>query len=114
MNKTHAKLAIIIGNILTCIGCFLPFISLFNLSMSFIEGDGILVVILSVVAIIIALFKPKFAFIPNALSLFITIHDMINIADISSTRMLAIGAYVILIGTIVAIVGSILALIKKL
>lgn len=113
MNKNTAKLIILIGNIAAIIGCFMPFMAVWGFSVDYFEGDGAIVVGLSVVAIIIALIKPKFAFIPNALSLFIPIYD-ISQMDSFSRQFLDTGAYVVIIGTAVAIIASIIALVKKL
>lgn len=112
MNKKNIKLVILIANIVAVIGCFLPFASLFGYGVNFIEGDGVFVVVLSIVAVLVALFKPKFAFIPNAISLFVPIYDITQAPGMSD--FLDIGAYMIIAGTAVAIIASITALVKKL
>lgn len=107
-----SKLIVIIGSIVAIIGCFLPFASVFGYGVNFAEGDGIFVIVLSVIAIVIALFKAKIAWIANVLALVVTIYDMSKISEISSD-LLGSGAYIIVIASIAAVVGSIMSWGKK-
>lgn len=110
MNKENltkpSMLMLLGGNALSIIGCFLPFVTLWGFSESYISGDGIFVLILCIVSIVLAFFKVKFAFIANALALLITFIGISSAAQFS-LDLLGIGAYVIVIANIVAIIGSI-------
>jgi len=116
------KMMVIIGSILGVIGCFLPFATVsllgFSQSITFMEGDGIIVLILSIVAIVLAVLKlERFSFIPSGIALLVTLYDSMNMASVASesygVASMAIGAYVVILAIAVAVVGSILALLKK-
>ncbi len=104
------KLMVLIGSVVAIVGCFLPFASVsafgFSTSVSFIEGDGVFVLIFSIVSIVLAFIKTKFCWIANVLALLVTIYDSFNIITELSFGSLAIGAYAIIIASIVSIVGS--------
>jgi len=106
--KDPGTLMLLIGNIVAIVGCFLPFVSLWGFSASYIEGDGIFVLILCLVSIALAFFKANFAFIANIVALVITFIAIANAASFS-LEVLGIGAYAIIIANIVAIIGSIKA-----
>lgn len=101
---TKTKLLGIVGAIVTIIGVFLPFATVSanilgykaSESVSFIEGDGIFVLILSIVALLmlfsnmlankVAFFgklsKPKLVLIPTVLSIIVLVYDMINAGEV--------------------------------
>lgn len=106
-----SKLMILIGSVVAIIGCFLPFasVSMFGVSasVSYMEGDGVIVLVLSIVAIALAFFKTKLAFIASGLGLIVTLYDSFKIVTEMSFDVLGLGAYIIIIASIVAIVGSV-------
>lgn len=101
---THTKLLGLIGTILTIISVFLPFATVkanvlgvkASQSTTFIEGDGVFVLILAVIALIMVLAstiatkvsffeklaKTKLVLIPTVLSAIILIIDMVNASDV--------------------------------
>ena len=90
------------------VGTFLPCysISLFGYteSVSYIEGDGIIVLIAAIVVIILAVFKKeKFAVIPAAVSIICLIVLGVQIADLGIGNV-GFGVYMIWIGSIAAVV----------
>lgn len=98
----------IIAAILMAVGTFLPCysISLFGYteSVSYIEGDGIIVLIAAIVVIILAVFKKeKFAVIPAAVSIICLIVLGVQIADLGIGNV-GFGVYMIWIGSIAAVV----------
>lgn len=109
-SNNTGKLMVLIGSVVAIVGCFLPFASIsilgFSESISFIEGDGVFVLVLSIVSIILAFFKTKLCWIANGLALLVTLYDCFNIATEMSISLLSFGAYAIIIASIVAIVGS--------
>lgn len=107
LKKRPSMLLILGGNLLTIIGCFLPFVSLLGMSTNYFAGDGKIVVVLCIAAIVIALFQPKFAFIADAVALLITFIAVSRTASLS-LDLLGIGAYIIILATIAAIVGSVM------
>jgi len=104
--KKPSMLMLLGGNILSIIGCFLPFVSMWGFSTSYIEGDGVIVLVLCAVSIVLAFVKAKFAFIANAIALIVTFIGVSQAAEFS-LDLLGVGAYVIIIANIVAIIGSI-------
>ena len=106
--KKPSALMLLGANLLSIIGCFLPFISFLGESFPFIEGDGVFVLILCIISIILTFKKAILAFIPNIIALVITFISIFNVAEFS-LDFLAIGAYIIVIANIVAIVGSLLS-----
>ena len=85
-NTTNNKMALsIAGCVLLVIGCFVPLFSvsfLGNLTVDFYsdgEGDGVLIIILTVIsAIIVFARRFKWLFIPGGLSLAIIVYDFFN------------------------------------
>lgn len=98
---------LMLGNIFSIVGCFLPFAQVFFLSVPYIEGDGMIVLVLNIVGIIITLIKPKIGFIANVLALVVTAVGVANMAELS-LELLGVGAYLIIIANVVAIIGSFL------
>ncbi len=106
--KSTSMLMLLGGNIFSIIGCFLPFLTVFGFSVSYIKGDGVFVVILCAVSILLAFIKTKFAFIANILALIVTFVAIFQAADFS-LEILGAGAYIIVIANIVAIIGGLKA-----
>ena len=106
--KDPGTLMVFIGNVLAIIGCFMPFISFWGVTVNYIEGDGRIVLVLSIISIVLAFFKTKIAFIPNILSLIVCFVD-ISALESFSLDFLGTGAYVIIIACIVSIIGSIIS-----
>lgn len=110
-NKT--KLMIIVGAIAMFIGCFMPFakVSIFGASASvpYTDGDGVIVIILAIIAALLAGFNlQKFSLIPTIIALVVTLYDVAHISENSEgLGSPAIGAYLVIIGAIIAIAGGI-------
>lgn len=110
-NKT--KLMIIVGSIVMCIACFMPFfkVTLFGASASapYTDGDGVIVIILAIIAALLAGFRlQKFSLIPTIIALFLTLYDVAHISERSEgLGSPAIGAYLVIIGSVIAIAGGI-------
>ena len=95
------------GNVLSIIGCFLPFVSVFGYDYPYIKGDGIIVLVLCIVSMVLAfLNKAKISCVANVLALIVTFMGISKLAEIS-LEFLGVGAYLIIIANIVAIVGSV-------
>lgn len=99
----NTKLLGIIGTVLTIIGLFLPFATVSasflgykaSESVSFMEGDGVFVLILTIISLLIIfsdmlankvaffgkLSKPKLVLIPTVISIIILIFDMANASE---------------------------------
>ncbi len=103
--KTAGFWMLMLGNVLSIIGCFLPFAKVLFFSVPYIEGDGMIVLALNIIGIIITLIKSKIAFIANILALVVTAVSVVNMAELS-LDLLSTGAYLIIIANIVAIIGS--------
>ena len=113
----------IFGFVLTIVGCFLPFITAsilyYSKSFGFIEGDGKIVLILSIIALIFFLLKKGAVSLSlNIYSLYITLYDGINVQNSSFKTPIAEGGldygfYVLLIGLILFIVMSALLSSKR-
>lgn len=106
------KLMIIIGAIAMCIACFMPFakVSMLGASASvpYTDGDGIMIIILAIVAVILAVLNlQKFSLVPTIIALIVTLYDVSHISE-RSERLAspAIGAYLVIIGAIIAVVGG--------
>ena len=110
-NKT--KLMIIVGAIAMFIGCFMPFakVSIFGASASvpYTDGDGVIVIILAIIAALLAGFNlQKFSLIPTIIALVVTLYYFAHISENSEgLGSPAIGAYLVIIGAIIAIAGGI-------
>ena len=101
---TKTKLLGIVGTIITIIGVFLPFDTVSanilgykaSESVSFIEGDGVFILILSVVTLLMLfsnmlankveffrkLSKPKLVLTPTVISIGILVYNMINAGEV--------------------------------
>ena len=99
----NTKLLGIVGAIVTLIGIFLPFATVSanilgykaSESVSFIEGDGIIVLILTIITLLILfadmlsakvaffekLAKAKLVLIPTVISIIVLIYDMATVKD---------------------------------
>lgn len=106
--KDPGTLMLFIGNIVAIIGCFLPFISVFGQSVNYIEGDGVIVIVLSIVSMVLGLFKAKLAFIPAILSLVVCFFDL-SALESYALDLMGIGAWLIIIANIVVIIGSLIS-----
>lgn len=116
----QTKLMVLIGSIAAIIGCFMPFykVSVWGISesVSYIEGDGVIAIILAVAAIVLAVLNlQKFSLIPASIAMIVLIVDISGANDAAmGFGSLSIGAYVLLLGTILSIVGGILAFVWKI
>lgn len=103
-----------IGGALICIfGCLLPFLNadivIFKFSVSFIEGDGIIICILMAISIILSLIKlQKINIIPVILSADILYHDGKSVLEDEMTHF-GTGFYCIIIGLIILLAGSLIS-----
>ncbi len=95
------------GNVLSCIACFLPFASVAFWSMPYIDGEGKYVLALNVVALVLAFVKPKFAFIPNIVSMSLVCITFVSCINEGYVEFLAIGAYLVVISNVVALFGGV-------
>lgn len=122
--KKYGKFIGIGAMILTIIGLFLPIAkvssSLLTLTVSFIQGDGIIVIILTIISIILFLCNKIIpTLILTIISLGITLYDSINVSRLfkSSNELVnvgfGIGFYMILIGLLITLVIVISTLISK-
>ncbi len=96
---------LLLGNVFSIIGCYLPFATVFFVSIAYIEGDGMIVLAANVVGIFLTFVLPKFAFTANILALVVTAVGFTDIADLSF-EFLGVGAYLIIIANVVAFIGS--------
>ena len=113
-NEIIFKCLGILGFILVVIGCCAPFatarLGFLSQSVSFIEGDGIIVLFLSLIGLIFLLFKlGGVCFVLNFISLVVTIIDGVNTSDVSFENEyiragLDYGFYLIIIGLILTMV----------
>lgn len=116
----QTKLMVIIGSIVAIIGCFMPFytVSVWGISesVSYTEGDGIMVIILAVAAAVLAVLNlQKFSLIPTAIALVVTLVDIAGANDAAMGYGSAgVGLHVLIIGAILSIVGSVLAFVWKI
>lgn len=101
---------VIIAAIVLALGTLLPCYSiktgLFSDSMSYIEGDGIFVLLAAIaVGVLAAVRKEKFACIPAAIAIIVLIVFAVNMADAKDSMFggaikTGIGVYVMWIGAI--------------
>lgn len=99
----NTKLLGIVGAILTLVGVFLPFATVsanvlgykYSESVNFIEGDGVIVLILTIITLLIifadmlsnkvAFFekisKAKLVLIPTIISIIVLVYDMTTVSD---------------------------------
>ena len=104
--RKNSKIIGWIGCLLMFIAVFFPFAtaSLFGISssVSFIEGDGWIVLVISIITAILIFFnKSKISLIPTAIVLLITLYDGINAIDEGMGLVsLNIGFYLIIIGVV--------------
>lgn len=92
----NSKILGIVGNALVAVGCFLPFISVsvfgISQSASYIQGDGVFVLILSIIALVMIFAdklvekvpflekvrNPKLTLIPTAISAILVVIAIVN------------------------------------
>ena len=111
--KKIALIALIVANV----GLFLPFVTanvwFVSVSKNFIDGDGVIVLVLSIIAAILLFTKKNiFPLLLNIASLVVTIIDMVNANDIISGSEYGnyikveygMGCWLLLIGLIVSII----------
>lgn len=112
-----------VGLLLVLLGCLVPFATAQALfvseSVNFISGDGVVILIISLVCFILLLLKQGWiSFALNVVSFIITLIDGVNVSsqsfenDFVSVR-LDYGFYLIFIGLILAMIMSILLAVKK-
>ena len=99
---------IFLGNILSLIGCLLPFesvrdYSLFELS----AGGGGAVIIAIIVCVVFTFVKPMVVFIPSIVS--VSLYGLLFMAIIADGLWdaLHVGAYLVLVASIAALVGAV-------
>ena len=116
-NKSNETLYMclgILGFVLTVIGCCAPFatasLGFFSKSVNYISGDGVIVLVLSLIGLVFLLLKcGGVCLFFNFASLVITIIDAVNVSERSFeneyvTAGLDYGFYLILIGLILTMV----------
>ena len=101
---------IFLGNLLSLIGCLLPFVSAGSRSASLFElsvGGGGAVIISIIVCVVFTFVKPMVVFIPCIVT--VSIYGLLFIGLIAEELLeaLSVGAYTILIASIVALVGAV-------
>ena len=120
----NSKLLGIIGNAVLLVGTFLPMytISFFGISssVSYVQGDGIFVIILSIIALLMIfadklaekvpffskLTNPKLTLIPTAISAILLVIAITSVAGsgYGSLFSFGIGFYLMIIGLVAAVV----------
>jgi len=112
------------GSALMALGTFFPLYTVsvmgYSESVSYIQGDGIFVLILAIIAIVLTLMKKdKFTVIPIAIATLILlvatsqISEANSIASAYGAGKVGFGMYVLWIGAIAGLAGSIIPLVKK-
>lgn len=99
-----------VGCLLLAGGTFLPFVGVLGFNVNYIEGDGVLVLGLAVVAAILFFVKQyTFAGVAVLLSGAICVYSVVNILSEGQGFVgLQFGVFVILIGAVVGAVGSVM------
>jgi len=102
--KNNKKMIGLGGCVLTILGCFLPFVSTFGISINYADGDGIFVIVAAIVSgILIFLNKSKAVLIPSIIAAAILANTTINMIQIDGVSF-EFGFVLILIGLIATIV----------
>ena len=125
-DNDHSVLYIILGSIgflLVFLGCLAPFATAHALflsdSINYISGDGVIIVIISLVGFILLLLKQGWiSFALSIISLILTLIDATNVSTSSFeyefvSVNLDYGFYLIVIGLVLAMIMSILVSVKK-
>lgn len=107
----------IIATIVAIISVFLPWASVSFLGLaanaSFIQGDGIITLIIAVIALLLFICKRDgFASILSIISLIIVLYDITNIMS-TYVASLEIGAYLLLLSNIVMIAAPFIKINRK-
>ena len=105
--KTAGFWMLVGGNVVSVAACFLPFAEVAFWKLPYIEGDGMLVSALNIIALVLAFVLPKFAFIPNIVSMLLVCLTFVNCFNEGVIGVLAIGAYLVLIANVVALIGGV-------
>ena len=122
--KKYGKIIGIGAMILAIVGLFLPIAkvssSVLTLSVNFIDGDGIIVLIAMIISIVLFLLNKIIpTLVLTIISLGITLYDSINASRLFNTTSplvdvgFGIGFYITLIGLLISLVVIIYALINK-
>ncbi|MBR3116808.1 MAG: hypothetical protein IKF36_02920 [Bacilli bacterium] len=122
--KKYGKYIGIGAMILTIIGVFLPIAtvssSYLTLSVNYIDGDGIIILIAMIISIVLFLLNKIIPpLILTIISLGITLYDSINASRLFNTPKplvdvgFGIGFYITLTGLLISLVIVIMALIDK-
>lgn len=112
------KLLILIGAGAAILGCFLPLVEVWGFSKSYIEGDGVFVVICSIVAIVLSLIAnqkfQKFSLIASGIEAVVLLVFMGQLSDIGGFSFVGIGFYVVFLGIAAQVTGGIMTIVKKI
>lgn len=118
--KKIVQLLVIIASVAVIVSCFMPFYTVsllgFSKSVSYIDGDGVISVILAIAAIVLALLKLyKITLVPAAINLLMIMYDVSNASSVSEGMgSLAVGAVIAILGSIAVAAGGVMAIIWKL
>ena len=111
-NKSDTRQIIgIIGSILMIVGSFLPFANVGFFSVNYIDGDGVIVLVLAIISLVLMFVKHRgFSIITTLSALFVVIYDVINMYDVSEDTIFtpSIGGapIAIILGVIMALIGA--------
>jgi uncharacterized membrane protein YGL010W len=100
-----------VGCLLLAGGTFLPFAGVFGFNVNYIEGDGIFVVGLAILATVLFFLRQyTFAGIAVLLSGALCIYSATNLltSEVSGLVQLQFGVFVILLGVVVGAIGSVM------
>lgn len=111
-NKSDSRQIIgIIGSVLMIIGSFLPFASVGFLSVNYINGDGVIVLVLAIISLLVMFAKHRgFSVITTLAALCVVVYDLINMysaaEDTIFTPSIGGAPIAIIVGGILALIGS--------
>ena len=102
---TTTKILGVVGMVVLILSNFFVFASYRKEEVKFIEGDGIIVLIAAVVALIMLFLckKQKFTLIPTVIAALVIVYDAYNMSDYSSRVSFGLGFYLAIIGAILSI-----------
>lgn len=106
------KVAFLVSGGITIISLFMPIVSFLGISINFMRGDGILILILCALAMVLSYFnKNKLCLVFVALSIIVSIYDLSKlVSNEYSSAFLGSGFYFLIIGLIAMLITSILNL----
>ena len=118
--KKIVQLLVIIASVVVIVSCFMPFYTVsllgFSKSVRYIDGDGVISIILAIVAIILVWVKLyKITLIPAAINLIMLLYDISSVSSASEgLGSLAVGGVIAILGSIAVAAGGVMAIIWKL